>query len=100
MEFDEEVEIEDVPQFVDPDDEFENECCFWLLKLLRGRNTGRQLKRRIFKYSLINFISSFSMLVITVTEGYNLTFFSSLLILSLLTLNSSSFSSFVKNNRK
>ena len=99
MEFDEEVEIEDVPQFVDPDDEFENECCFWLLKLLRGRNTGRQLKRRIFKYSLINFISSFSMLVITVTEGYNLTFFPSLLILSLLTLNSS-FSSFVKNNRK
>jgi hypothetical protein len=69
MEFEEGVDIEDIPQFVDPDDEFEDECCFWLMKLLRGRNTGRQLKRRIFKYAIINFLLGFPMLVITVVEG-------------------------------
>lgn len=70
MDFDEEddLEIQDVPQFVDPDNEFENECCFWLMKALRGRNTGRQLKRRIFKYGVINFLAGFPMLVITIVQ--------------------------------
>jgi hypothetical protein len=68
FEEDDDVESRDIPQFVDPDSEFENECCFWLMKALRGRNAGRQLKRRIFKYGVINFIAGFSMLVINITE--------------------------------
>lgn len=65
---DEDIAIQDIPQFVDPDTEFENECCFWLMKLLRGRNTGRQLKRRIFKYCVINFLCGFPMLIITIIQ--------------------------------
>ena len=63
------LDIQTEPHIVDPDEEFEGECCFWLMKLLRGHNVGRRLKRKIFKYSLLNLIVGFSMLVITVYEG-------------------------------
>ena len=63
------LDIQTEPQIVDPDEEFEGECCFWLMKLLRGHNVGRRLKRKVFKYALMNFMVGFSMLVITVYEG-------------------------------
>jgi len=62
------LDIQNEPHIVDPDEEFEGECCFWLMKLLRGFNVGRRLKRKVFKYALLNFIVGFSMLVITVYE--------------------------------
>ena len=69
MEFDDNLHIQDEPKFVDPDEEFEEECCFWLFKLLRGRNTGRRLKRKLFKYALINLVIGFPLLVLTAYEG-------------------------------
>lgn len=62
------LDLRQPPQVVDPDEEFEGECCFWLLKLLRGRNVGRRLKRKVFKYALVNALVGFSLLCITVYE--------------------------------
>ena len=63
------LDIQNEPHIVDPDEEFEGECCFWLMKLLRGHNVGRRLKRKVFKYALLNLIVGFPMLVITAYEG-------------------------------
>jgi hypothetical protein len=70
-----EDEIEDVEfnvddaENLDPDHEFENECCFWLMKALRGGNIGRKTKRLLFKISAISIIVNFSLLIITGFEG-------------------------------
>lgn len=63
------LDIQNEPHIVDPDEEFEGECCFWLMKLLRGYNVGRRLKRKVFKYAVMNFMVGFSMLIITGYEG-------------------------------
>ena len=63
------LDIQNEPHLFDPDEEFESECCFWLMKLLRGYNVGRRLKRKVFKYALLNFIVGLPMLIITGYEG-------------------------------
>ena len=63
------LDIQTEPHIVDPDEEFEGECCFWLMKLLRGHNVGRRLKRKVFKYALLNMIVGLPMLIITAYEG-------------------------------
>jgi hypothetical protein len=51
------------------EDDYEEECCFWLVKALRGGTTGRKLKRKIFKYGVISIIVCISLLIITACEG-------------------------------
>ncbi len=63
------LNIQTAPHIVDPDEEFEGECCFWLMKSLRGNNVGRRLKRKIFKYSLLSFLIGFPLFCITAYEG-------------------------------
>lgn len=71
------LDIQNAPHIVDPDEEFDGECCFWLMKLLRGHNVGRRLKRKVFKYAMLNFILGLSLLVITAYEGMStVSFFS------------------------
>ena len=48
------------------DDEYDGECGYWLITLLRGRTTGRKLKRNIFKVGLSQGLSGFILLCITV----------------------------------
>lgn len=54
---------------VHPDVEFEDECGYWVIKMLRGRSTGRRYKRLMFKFGVIHFIVAIVMLVIAVEEG-------------------------------
>jgi hypothetical protein len=57
--------------FVHPDIEFQDEFGYWIIKMLRGRSTGRQLKRTFFKFGLIHIVCGFVLLILAVDESKN-----------------------------
>lgn len=54
-----------------PDDEFEGEWGYALIKALRGKSPGRRLKRNIFKFGVFQLVCNFSLLMITIQENRN-----------------------------
>ena len=49
-----------------PDEEYEGEFGYALLKALRGKTVGRRLKRNIFKFGTIQLLCNFALLMITI----------------------------------
>jgi hypothetical protein len=64
-----------------PDEEFEGEFGYSLIKALRGKTVGRRLKRNLFKFGFITSVCSFSLLVITVMACKSAAFFSHSVVL-------------------
>ena len=60
------VEFPDTIKDLENDDEYEGECGYWLVIMLRGKTTGRRLKRIIFKAGLFQLICGFILLMITI----------------------------------
>lgn len=51
------------------DEDFENEIGYSLIKALRGYSVGRRLKRKLFKFALVEVICGFALSVIRIMEG-------------------------------
>lgn len=49
-----------------PDEEFEGEFGYSLVKALRGKTVGRRLKRKLFKFAVIEFFCGFALLIIAI----------------------------------
>jgi len=56
---------DEVRQAFVPDIEFEGELGYSLLRAMRGRTTGRRLKRELFKQALVQIIVSVGMIIMT-----------------------------------
>lgn len=54
-----------------PDAEFEGEIGYSLVKALRGRSTGRRLKRKLFKFATVQLVCGFALFVICINESEN-----------------------------
>ncbi len=52
-----------------PDAEFEGELGYSLVKALRGKSTGRRLKRKMFKFGFFQLTCGFSLLIICIEES-------------------------------
>jgi hypothetical protein len=52
-----------------PDAEYEDEWGYSLVKSLRGKSSGRRLKRKLFKFSVFQLICGFALLIITIEES-------------------------------
>ena len=60
------VEFPDNIKNLENDDEYEGECGYWIVIMLRGSTTGRRLKRNIFKAGLAQLVCGFILLMITI----------------------------------
>jgi hypothetical protein len=73
MDIDEEnpviLDVDDEINRAEADDLMEDECCYCLYKMLRGRSVGRQLKRACFKIACWELICGFGLLVISGYES-------------------------------
>jgi hypothetical protein len=54
-----------------PEEDYENECGYWLIKLFRGRTLGRRLKRELCKLSLFELLTGTVMLTLTIVDQVN-----------------------------
>ena len=54
-----------------PEEDYENECGYWLIKMFRGRTLGRRLKRELFKLSLFELLTGTVMLILTIVDQAN-----------------------------
>lgn len=66
------VEVDDEINRAEADDLLEDECCYCLYKFLRGRNCGRKLKRKAFKFCIAELVCGFGLLVISGYEGLDM----------------------------
>ena len=57
----------DIVRGFDPDIEYENECGYTLIKMLRGKNIGRRFKRNLFKYDIALWICGMVIFILTCT---------------------------------
>lgn len=65
------INFPDSVKDLENDDVYEDECGYWIIIMLRGKTTGRMLKRDIFKAGLSEIVFGFVLLVITLYEEYN-----------------------------
>jgi hypothetical protein len=63
------IHVEDQIDAEEADDLLEDECGYSLFKMLRGRNTGRKLKRKVFKFAIAELTCGFALFSIAVYEG-------------------------------
>ena len=63
------IDVDDEINRAEADDLLEDECCYCLYKTLRGRNIGRKLKRKFFKFCIAELVCGFGILVIAAYEG-------------------------------
>jgi len=59
------LEFPEHPRDLQNDDEFSTECGWWIVVMLRGKTTGRRLKRDIFKMGLSMCVCGFILFVCT-----------------------------------
>jgi hypothetical protein len=65
------LEFPEHPRDLQNDDEYSGECGWWIVVMLRGKSTGRKLKRDIFKVALSMLVFGFVLFVCTVFINRN-----------------------------
>jgi len=65
------IDIDDPrnPTIAANDEEFENECGYFIVKMLRGSTLGRKIKREVFKITVNESIFGISMFLISCYEN-------------------------------
>jgi len=51
---------------------YDNECGYWLVKMLRGATLGRQIKREVFKVSIYHFLWGTIIFLISVYQDLDI----------------------------
>jgi hypothetical protein len=61
-----EIDIRDI----DIEDDYKEECGYFIVIMLRGNTTGRRLKRTIFKSGVAQLSCGFSLMILAIEAGY------------------------------
>jgi hypothetical protein len=66
------LQVDEEINRAEADDLLEDECCYCLYKMLRGKSVGRRLKRKLFKFAIAENICGFGIFCITAYEDTRL----------------------------
>ncbi len=65
------IQFPDSIKDLENDDEYEDECGYWIIVMLRGKTTGRMLKRDIFKAGVAQLFFGIMLIIIANYEYLN-----------------------------